>query len=233
MDFGIKEYIIDTYRLFYPRLCGACNTTLLKGENHICFICRNNLPYTDFEKIANNPVEKIFEGRIDIEFATALLYFSKGEKTQHLLHHIKYNDRKQLAIFLGNLFGERLKQKHQEIQFDAIMPIPLHQKKQQLRGYNQSTYIAKGIAAILEIPIIENVVIRKHNTTTQTRKNRIERWENIASAFSLKPNCNLENKHILIVDDVLTTGATLEACAQTLKSKQNLKISIATIAIAF
>jgi len=113
------------------------------------------------------------------------------------------------------------------------MPIPLHPKKQQLRGYNQSTYIAKGIAAILEIPIIEDMVIRKHNTTTQTRKNRIERWENIASAFSLKPNCNLENKHILIVDDVLTTGATLEACAQTLKSKQNLKISIATIAIAF
>lgn len=185
------------------------------------------------KKIENNPVEKIFEGRIQIEFATALLYFSKGEKTQHLLHHIKYNDRKQLAIFLGNLFGERLKQRHQEIQFDAIVPIPLHPKKQQLRGYNQSTYIAKGIATILEIPILENVVIRNSNTDTQTRKNRIERWENISSAFSLKPNCNLENKHILIVDDVLTTGATLEACAQTLKSKQNLKISIATIAIAF
>ncbi|QQR98736.1 MAG: hypothetical protein IPK18_04220 [Sphingobacteriales bacterium] len=122
------EYLTDVYRLFYPKLCGACNTALYKGEQHICFVCSNNLPFTDFEKLKSNPVEKVFQGRIDVAFATSLLYFSRSTKTQNILHQIKYNNRKQLAIYLGNLLGERIKSTHEQLNFDVIIPVPLHPK---------------------------------------------------------------------------------------------------------
>jgi len=228
----IKEYAIDVYRLFYPKLCGACNTALYKGEQHICFVCSNNLPFTDFEKLKPNPVEKVFQGRIDVDFATSLLYFSRSTKTQNILHQIKYNNRKQLAIYFGNLLGERIKSTHEQLNFDVIIPVPLHPKKLQIRGYNQSSYIAKGIAEVLNIPIAEHIIKRKINTATQTKKTRVERLQNINNAFELNKNTNLNYNHILLVDDVLTTGATIEACANSLISKQNLKISVATLAMA-
>lgn len=226
------EYLTDVYRLFYPKLCGACNTALYKGEQHICFVCSNNLPFTDFEKLKSNPVEKVFQGRIDVAFATSLLYFSRSTKTQNILHQIKYNNRKQLAIYLGNLLGERIKSTHEQLNFDVIIPVPLHPKKLQIRGYNQSSYIAKGIAEVLNIPIAEHIIKRKINTATQTKKTRVERWQNINNAFELNKKIKLNYNHILLVDDVLTTGATIEACANSLNSKQNLKISVATLAMA-
>jgi ComF family protein len=226
------EYLTDVYRLFYPKLCGACNTALYKGEQHICFVCSNNLPFTDFEKLKPNPVEKVFQVRIDVAFATSLLYFSRSTKTQNILHQIKYNNRKQLAIYLGNLLGERIKSTHEQLNFDVIIPVPLHPKKLQIRGYNQSSYIAKGIAEVLNIPIAEHIIKRKINTATQTKKTRVERWQNINNAFELNKKIKLNYNHILLVDDVLTTGATIEACANSLNSKQNLKISVATLAMA-
>lgn len=226
------EYLTDVYRLFYPKLCGACNTALYKGEQHICFVCSNNLPFTDFEKLKSNPVEKVFQGRIDVAFATSLLYFSRSTKTQNILHQIKYNNRKQLAIYLGNLLGERIKSTHEQLNFDVIIPVPLHPKKLQIRGYNQSSYIAKGIAEALNIPVAEHIIKRKINTATQTKKTRVERWQNINNAFELNKKIKLNYNHILLVDDVLTTGATIEACANSLNSKQNLKISVATLAMA-
>jgi len=226
------EYLTDVYRLFYPKLCGACNTALYKGEQHICFVCSNNLPFTDFEKLKPNPVEKVFQVRIDVAFATSLLYFSRSTKTQNILHQIKYNNRKQLAIYLGNLLGERIKSTHEQLNFDVIIPVPLHPKKLQIRGYNQSSYIAKGIAEVLNIPIAEHIIKRKINTAPQTKKTRVERWQNINNAFELNKKIKLNYNHILLVDDVLTTGATIEACANSLNSKQNLKISVATLAMA-
>lgn len=230
---NFKEYIKDVYKLFYPKLCGACNVALYKGENHLCFVCRNNLPFTDYEKIKNNPTEKIFHGRVQLEFATSLLYFSKGTKTQNILHQIKYNNRKLLAEYLGNILAERIQPIHDSLKFDAIVAVPLHPKKIQVRGYNQSIYIANGIASKLGIPVLENSIKRNINTETQTKKTRIERWENMENAFEVANLYEFPYQHILLVDDVLTTGATIEACANALISKQNLKISVATLAIAF
>jgi ComF family protein len=228
----LKEYIEDVYRLFYPKTCGACEQHLVKGEEHLCLICSNNLPQTKFETLQYNPAEQIFDGRADIEFVTAFLYFAKGELTQKILHNIKYNQKKQLAVFLGKRMGEMLSGVHKRLTFDAVMPVPLHPKKLKMRGYNQSLLIAEGIAEVLSLPIYSNVLLRAQHTDTQTRKNRMERWENISNAFEMKHSEKIKDKHILLIDDVLTTGATLEACAHTIKSKENTKISIATLAMA-
>lgn len=228
-----KTYFSDIYELFYPKICGACNGMLLKGEMHLCFTCLNNLPFTKFENIKENPAQKLFEGRIPIEFATSYLYFSKSELTQNILHNIKYRYRKQLATFVGQQLGASILQKHQEHQFDSIIPVPLHPKKTALRGYNQSELIAEGISVVLNVPINTKTIRRIKNTETQTQKNKTERWENIKDAFELIDEKAIYNKHILLVDDVLTSGATLEACASKLKINDNIKMSIATLAIAF
>lgn len=228
-----KTYFSDIYELFYPKICGACNGMLLKGEQHLCFICLNNLPFTKFENIKENPAQKIFEGRIPIEFATSYLYFSKSELTQNILHNIKYGHRKQLATYVGKQLGESIAQIHEAHQFDIVIPVPLHPKKTNLRGYNQSELIAEGIANVLNVPINTKIIRRIHNTSTQTQKSKSERWENIKDAFELIDEKAIYNKHILLVDDVLTSGATLEACATSLKINENIKISIATLAIAF
>lgn len=228
-----SEYITDTLALFYPKICGACDAYLLKGEEQICFSCSNNLPKTDFEFLKGNPVELLFQGRVKTEFVTSYLYFSKYERTQQILHNIKYNQRKQLAVYFGQLMGQQLLPIHQQLNFDVIIPVPLHEKKLKLRGYNQSELIAKGIANILDCPLETKQLIRTTHTASQTKKNRVERWENLQSAFSLTNSEKLKNKHCLIVDDVLTTGATLESCANTLLTVENIKISFATLAFAF
>ena len=228
----LKEYTNDFYRLFYPQLCGACDVPLAKGEEHLCFNCRLELPFTNFETIKDNPVEKIFYGRVDINFATSLLYFSKGEKVQNIMHNIKYNEQKELAVFMGGIFGERLQNNSYLKDVTTIIPVPLHPQKQHLRGYNQSSLFAEGINEIMNVELSIDILRRDIHTETQTKKTRIERWENVENAFVIKKPNTLEHKHILLIDDVLTTGATLEACAQTLMKNNNCKVSIATVAFA-
>ena len=226
----IREYSTDFYRLFYPKLCGACDVPLAKSEQHLCFNCKLELPFTNFETIKDNPVEKMFHGRVNLEFATSLLFFSKGEKVQNIMHNIKYNEKKELAIFIGRIFAERLQNNPYLNDVTTIIPVPLHPQKQQLRGYNQSELFAEGMNEILKVDLMTNVISRDINTETQTRKTRTERWENVGKAFTIKKPKSLEQKHILLIDDVLTTGATLEACAQTILSTSNCKVSVATIA---
>lgn len=228
----LLEYPKDFYRLFYPQLCGACDVPLAKGEEHLCLHCRLELPFTNFETVKENPVEKVFHGRVNLEFATSLLFFSKGEKVQNILHNIKYNEQKELAVFIGRIFGERLQNNTYLKDVTTIIPVPLHPQKQHLRGYNQSELFAEGMNEIMKIELSTNNMIRDIHTETQTKKTRIERWENVGKAFTLRNPKLLTHKHILLIDDVLTTGATLEACAQALLKNADCKVSIATIACA-
>ena len=228
----IKEYFVDFYRLFYPKLCGGCDVPLLKGEHHLCLHCRIALPFTNFENIKDNPVERVFYGRVDIENATTLFYFTKGEKVQHILHNIKYNNNKELALYIGRVFGERLINTKYYNNITTIIPTPLHPQKEHLRGYNQSALFAEGMNEILQKKLSLQNLQRTLNTESQTNKNRTERWENVENAFNVVHPQELQQQHILLIDDVLTTGATLEACAQTLKKAANCKVSIATIAYA-
>ena len=200
-----------------------------KGEDHLCFHCRIQLPYTHFEMMKENPVEKVFHGRINLEFATSLLFFSKGEKVQNILHNIKYNEQRELGVFMGRIFGKRLENNPYLKDVTTLVPVPLHPQKQHLRGYNQSDLFAEGMNEILNIEMQSANLIRNANTATQTNKSRMKRWQNVGEVFTVKDPQLLNGKHILLVDDVLTTGATLEACAQTLL-QHNCKVSIATLA---
>ncbi|HQV78864.1 MAG TPA: phosphoribosyltransferase family protein [Chitinophagales bacterium] len=228
----LLEYPNDVIRLFYPRLCGGCEMALNKGEQHLCVHCRLDLPFTTFENMRGNPVEKIFYGRVPLEFATSFLSFSKSSKVQNMMHAIKYQERKELALFLGRLFGQRLQNNPYLQSVTTLMPVPLHPQKQQLRGFNQSELFAEGINETLQLEISKDNLIRPLQTSSQTKKTRIERWENVEHAFEIKHPKILQNKHILLIDDVLTTGATLEACAQSILDKVDCKISVATIAFA-
>lgn len=222
----------DFIELIYPRTCGSCNIPLLYGEQIICTKCLAELPYTYYHKDKDNPVAQIFWGRVPLQAATSLLYFHKKGRTQHMLHLLKYKGRKDIGIFLGQILGNQLKENDDFKTIDAIIPIPLHPKRQKQRGYNQAECIAIGIGLSMNVPVENNLVIRSTETKTQTKKNRTERWENVANVFSIQEQYTVKDKHFLLVDDVVTTGATLEACTQTLLSIPNTKISIATLAKA-
>lgn len=229
----IAEYPLDFYRLFYPRICGGCEVPLVKGERHLCLHCRLELPFTKFESMKDNPVEKLFYGRVPLEFATSLLFFHKGEKVQQILHNIKYYEQKELAVFIGRIFGERLQNNTHLSDVTTILPVPLHPQKEHIRGYNQSALFAEGMNEVLQLKLSVNNLFRKVYTESQTRKSRTERWENVGDVFAVRNPAVLKGKHILLIDDVLTTGATLEACAHTLINDAGCRVSVATIACGF
>jgi ComF family protein len=216
--------------LLYPHVCAGCGSDLV-GENQlICLDCIAQLPVTNFFMHAGNPVEKIFRGRLNIQTAAAYAYFTKQSVMQQLLHQLKYKGRKDVGLYLGNLMGETIKRSKRCADIDALVPLPLHFMKQKKRGYNQAQVICEGIAEATEIPVYDDVIIRRTKTDTQTRKNRLQRWRNIEGKFELARDMSIRNKHILLVDDVITTGATLEACGSELLKSENVRLSIASLA---
>lgn len=222
----IKESLLH---VVFPHVCDGCGSDLLNIESRLCIRCIASLPETNFEIHPNNPVEKDFWGRIPIINASAHLYFTKESLVQHLMHQLKYKGNKELGLQLGRLMGNSLKSADRFSNIDALIPLPLFPSKEKKRGYNQATVLCDGIAEILNLPVLNNIITRPQHTETQTKKGRIERWRNIEGKFQLTDPVKIQNKHILLVDDVVTTGATLEACGNELLKADNVKLSIATL----
>lgn len=218
--------------LLFPRLCVVCGDRLIEQEQWICLHCLHHIPRTNFHLEPDNRVEQLFYGRVKIEYATSFFYFSKGSKYQTLLHNLKYKGMKELGAEIGKHFAIDLMQSANFTSVDIICPVPLHPSKEKKRGYNQSWWIASGIAQQMQKELSDNNLKRVTATETQTRKGRFERWQNVDGIFELTNPEAFSGKHILLVDDVVTTGSTLEACAHEITTQTNARVSIATLATA-
>lgn len=222
----LKIIAQSTVDIFYPNQCEICSVDLHLNESHICLNCKYDLPYLNDSLKGNEGLQKLFWGRVDVEKVHALFNYQKGTQVQDLLKQIKYHHKKKLGKYLGFLLGDQLP----DDEIDLIVPVPLHPKKQRSRGYNQSELIANGIRSIRNIPVEKNALKRIKHNPTQTSISKFDRWENVRDIFAVNNPKKLRNKHILIVDDVLTTGATIEACVRELLSIEGCKVSVATIA---
>ena len=218
------------FRLLYPTLCAGCGSDMVTGDQPICLDCSTGLPLTNFWLHAGNPVEKIFWGRLRIEAAASMLYFTKRSIIQNLLHELKYRGNKEVGRLLGRMMGEKLEQSERFKDVDALVPLPLFYDREKKRGYNQAAVICDAMAEIMNKPVLKNAMMRRTKTDTQTHKSRAERWTNIQGKFELTSHSGISDMHVLLVDDVITTGATLEACGAELLKAKNTRISIATLA---
>lgn len=225
-------YLADFVSLLFPELCTACGESLVAGEHLMCTDCLYNLPFTHFHLQPDNIVARQFWGKIPVEGAYALYYFNKGGKIQNLMHQFKYKGVQQIGNLLGNIAGGQLVNNEILKSADLIIPVPLHKNRLRKRGYNQSACFAEGLAEKLNIPVEMNNLVRINATETQTHKSRFARFENMKEVFAVINPERLINKHVLLVDDVVTTGSTLEACGVELLKIEGLKLSIATIAYA-
>jgi ComF family protein len=220
----IKESLLH---LAFPHLCKGCGSDIIDLGNEICFRCLSALPETNFHLHPDNPMEKMFWGRLPIHGAAALYYFTKESLMQQLVHQLKYRNQRELGIYMGKIVGHALSERFNHI--DLLVPLPLFPAKERKRGYNQSQLLCEGISKVLQKPVLDKVVIRTTHTESQTKKNRVERWQNMEGKFELKDSSVISGKHVLLVDDVVTTGATLEACARELLKAGNVQLSIATL----
>ena len=228
---SIKEIKDSFLHLLFPHVCSGCGSDLLSEESMLCLHCIDAMPETNFELHPNNPVEKNFWGRLPLGGATAQFYFTKESLMQHLMHQFKYKGNKELGLQFGRMMGDQLHRSNR-FEVDALIPLPLFPAKEKRRGYNQATLLCKGMAELMMIPVLEDVIIRPQHTETQTKKGRVERWKNMEGKFVLVKPDAIRNKHLLLVDDVVTTGATLEACGNELLKAENVRLSIASFCTA-
>lgn len=223
--------IEDIINLLYPRICAGCNEPLIKGENNICLKCLYELHRTNFHNERDNIIEQIFWGRVMVKYATAYCFYHKESRLQQMIFKLKYHGQKEIGFELGYEFGVELKQSvFNEV--DLIVPVPLHPKKEKKRGYNQSEQIAMGMSKAMDKPVNTQTLIRTVATSSQTKKNKYERWKNVENIFTLTNTYTFINKHILLVDDVITTGSTLEACIHALLTVEGITVSVATLGTA-
>ncbi len=229
----IKQIVNEFLNLFYPRVCVVCEERLLREENEICLSCQYDLPKTNNYLQNENSMDVMLAGRFPhFQRATSFCVFTKQGTMQAVIHHIKYNHGTELGFKMGKLFGNEIKNSEFISSVDVIIPIPLHSKKQKQRGYNQAEVIAKGMGEELNLPVITDALVRSIHNPTQTKRTKTQRWENVNGIFAILDSSILENKHILLVDDVMTTGSTIEAAANALIKIPNIKISVATLAQA-
>ena len=220
----------DIFDLFFPEVCLACKNQLHSNESSICTFCRHDFPQTDFTNVSNNQLEKLFHGRSPIKEATALFYFQKKGKVQELIHQLKYRNHQEIGELLGFWLGEDIESSKRFKSIDYIVPVPIHPKKRRKRGYNQLTKFGEALAQTLSKNLIEDNLIKVDSTETQTKKGRMERWLNVQNHFELVDPSFFENRHVLLIDDVITTGATLEACSNQFLQCKNATVSIAVMA---
>ncbi len=226
------SYLKDFFYLFFPQLCLICNQSLFKHEDFLCNNCLKDLPRSYFHFIKNNPVDQIFWGRVNVIKATSFLIYNKDNKAKDVLHAIKYKGKKDLASKIGVIFCNELTKVNYFEDVDVVVPVPLHPRKKQKRGYNQSECLAEGMAQSLGVVVKNDILLKVVDNSTQTKKNRFERWQNVEDAYMITDSSSIAGKSILLVDDVVTTGATLEACAKVLLKIPGVKVNIATIAYA-
>ncbi len=225
----------DLLSLLFPESCYACDGPMARGEKYICTKCNVKLPYTDFHVHGAselNPLQRRFWGKVPVQFVFAYLYFVPKGRVQRLLHRLKYKGAQDLGVHLGYRYGAILTDHKYNMQFDLIVPVPLHKYKLRRRGYNQSDTFASGLAEAMQVPWSDNALLRMQDTATQTQKNRLDRWQNVEQVFQVNKPEQVKGKRILMVDDVITTGATLEACAMVLLHAGAAEVSVVTIAAA-
>jgi ComF family protein len=227
----MRTYWRALINLFYPKSCVGCGVSLLREEDFLCISCEIDLPLNPQLLEHDNEIKTVFAGRLPLVTANTFLYFSKNGITQHLMHQLKYKDRQDVGSFLGQRFAEELKLFY-TLPVDIVIPMPLHPDKEKLRGYNQCSSIARGMADVLHCEVREDVIIRSTANPSQTKLNRAKRWDNVKGIFELVNAEAIANKHVLLIDDTLTTGATLESCGSELVAGKNTQLSIATLAYA-
>ena len=226
----LDTFARDLLHLFFPHYCEGCGNDNVEDNQFLCLQCLAKLPETNFFKAPGNPVEKTFYGRLPVHAAGAAYYFTKDSLIQHLVTELKYKNKRDLGIYLGRLTALQLAQSDRFSDIAVIIPLPLNDKRLQERGYNQAALIAEGISSVLDIPVSTKAVKRKLFTETQTKKDRVSRWQGMQNVFEVSHLKALEGKHVLLVDDIVTTGATLEACGSAVLQVTGTKLSIATVA---
>nr|WP_026754166.1 phosphoribosyltransferase family protein [Sediminibacter sp. Hel_I_10] len=217
--------------LFFPDVCYACNSLLTDNELHICTNCRHEMPLTNFHDDSNNAVHKTLYGRVKFENATALLHFSKKGIVQQLMHNLKYRGHETIGVVLGQWLGEELKTLEGYRAIEVVVPVPLHKAKLRKRGYNQVDKFALALSKALDAELNTTTLVKITNSKTQVFKDRLKRSSDINSNFTVVDLDSLRGKHVLLVDDIITTGATIEACANAMNKIQDIKLSLALMAI--
>ncbi|WP_375416894.1 ComF family protein [uncultured Hymenobacter sp.] len=230
----LRDLLPDFLSLLFPSVCLACGQSLRRGERHLCTGCRAELPYTDFHLLppADSPLGRRFWGKLPVQYALSYLRFVQHGRVQQLLHQLKYQGQQEVGVALGELYGAELAGSGFTRQFDVIVPVPLHRRKLARRGYNQAAAFAEGLGTGLALPHRADALRRTEHTASQTRKSRAQRWQNVATVFETAEPTQISGHRVLLVDDVLTTGATLEACGLALLAAGAAEVSIATIACA-
>ncbi len=229
---SLRKWWLSLSHLFFPHRCAVCGKALQTGEVVVCMRCNMDMPRTNYHRLPDNPVERMFWHKLPLQRATSYFHYHKGSSFRQLLHLLKYAGRHDIGEAMGRFMAKELAGSGFFEGIDLLVPVPLHPRKKKSRGYNQSECIAKGISAITRIPLSPAAVARSRQTDTQTHKSAYERWENVKDVFRLRHPDQLAGKHILIIDDVLTTGATITACADAFAQVEGVRISILTLAVA-